>query len=134
MKKIEQELKYEKEEIQGVKESLTIMYRKDYIERKLLGIALWKKDKELLQSLSGVLDKYKDSENDLIFEAEVFYGNSENLEREIKELLDNLEGEKVNEELLRKMQELRMVKDKDREMKLLKEIQDLNKQKHEKEK
>ncbi len=134
LKKIEQELKYEKEEIQGVKESLTIMYRKDYIERKLLGIALWKKDKELLQSLSGVLDKYKDSENDLIFEAEVFYGNSENLEREIKELLDNLEGEKVNEELLRKMQELRMVKDKDREMKLLKEIQDLNKQKHEKEK
>ena len=134
LKKIEQELKYEKEEIQGVKESLTIMYRKDYIERKLLGIALWKKDKELLQSLSGVLDKYKDSENDLIFEAEVFYGNSENLEREIKELLDNLEGEKVNEELLRKMQELCMVKDKDREMKLLKEIQDLNKQKHEKEK
>jgi hypothetical protein len=81
-----------------------------------------------------VLEKYKDAENDLIFEAEVFYGDSEDIEKDIKELLVNLEEEKINEELSRKMQELRMVKDRDKEMKLLLEIQALNKQKHEKKK
>lgn len=134
LNKVEKELKYEKEEIKEVKEVLNTLRRKDYIERKLLGIALWKKDTELEKRLSSFLGKYKDLENDLIFEAEVFYGDSENLEKEIKELLVNLEKERINEELLRKMQELRANKDKDKEIKLLIEIQELNKQKHEKEK
>jgi len=134
LKKIEQEFRYEKEEIKDAEESLSTIYRKDYIERKLLGIALWKKDKELEKPLGGVLEKYKGSESDLIFEAEVFYGNSENLEKDIEELLTNLEEERINEELLRKMQELRIIKDKDKEMKLLAEIQELNKKKHEKKK
>ena len=133
-KKIEQELKYEKEEINEVVETKDALRRKDYIERKLLGIAFWKKDKGLEKLLDELLEKYKDSKDDLIFEAEVFYGNSENLEKDIKELLNNLEEERINEELLQKMQELRIVKDKDREMKLLEEIQKLNKQKHEKKK
>ena len=47
-------------------------------------------------------------------------------------MLENLEVENINEELLLKMQELRMIKNKDKEMKLLVEIQELNKQKHEK--
>jgi DNA primase len=134
LQKVERELKYEKEEIQEAQESLNTLSRKDYIERKLLGIAFWKKDKELERFLGELLEKYKDFKNDLIFEAEVFYGNSENLEKDIKELLSNLEEERINEELLRKMQELRIIKDKDKEMKLLEEIQDLNKQKHEKKK
>ena len=134
LQKIEKEFKYEKEEIKEAKEALSTLHRKDYIERKLLGIALWRKDKELEKLLPGLLEKYKDSENDLIFEAEVFYGDHENLEKEIRELLANLDKERINEELLRKMQELRSIKDKDRETKLLIEIQELNKQKHEKEK
>lgn len=134
LQKIEKEFKYEKEEIKEAKEALTTLHRKDYIERKLLGIALWKKDKELEKLLFGLLEKYKDSENDLIFEAEVFYGDNANLEKEIRELLSNLDKERINEELLRKMQELRSIKNKDEEMKLLAEIQELNKQKHEKEK
>src|SRR3989344_1211567 len=134
LKKITEELKYEKKEIEEAKESVNKLYRKDYIERKLLGIALWKRDKELEKFLDGVLEKYKDFKNDLIFEAEVFYGNSENLEKDIKDLVANLEEEKINEQLLRKMQELRIIKDKDRERELLAEIQDLNKQKHEKKK
>ena len=134
LKKIEQEQKYEKEEIHEAVETVNTLHRKDYIERKLLGIAFWKKDEELEKSFSEFSEKYKDSKNDLIFEAEVFYGSSENLEKDIKELLGNLEEERINEELLRKMKELRIIKDKDKEMKLLAEIQELNKQKHEKKK
>ncbi len=134
LKKIEQEFKNEKEEIREATETIKSLRRKDYIERKLLGIALWKKDKKLEKTLQKLLEKFKGLESDLIFEAEIFYGNSENLEKDIKELLDNLEGERIDEELLRKMQELRIIKDKDKEMKLLEEIQELNKQKHEKKK
>jgi len=132
--KVEQEQKYEKEEIKEATEAVNTLRRKDYIERKLLGIALWKKDKELEKFLNNLLEKYKDAKSDLIFEAEVFYENSENLEKDIKELLANLEGERINEELLRKMQELRIIRDKDKQMKLLAEIQELNRQKHEKKK
>ena len=156
LKKIEQEFKYGKKEIparnaspasnasrsdsgwhsdaggEEAERSWATLYRKDYIERKLLGIALWKGDKELLKLLGQAQEKYKDSTSDLIFEAEVFYGDSENLEKDIKEMLENLEVENINEELLLKMQELRMIKNKDKEMKLLVEIQELNKQKHEK--
>ena len=134
LKKIEQESKYEKEEIIDAKESLNALHRKDYIERKLLGIAFWKKDKKLEKTLHKLLEKHRDKESDLIFEAEVFYGNNENLEKDIAELLTNLEEERINEELLQKMQELRSVRDKDKEIKLLAEIQELNKQKHEKKK
>src|SRR3989344_6693429 len=43
LKKIEQELKYEKEEIKEATEALKTVYRKDYIERKLFGIILWQR-------------------------------------------------------------------------------------------
>ena len=80
------------------------------------------------------MEKYKDFREDLIFEAEVFYGSSENLEKDTGELLINLEEEKINEKLSRKMQELATAKDKEKERHLLEEIQELNKQKHEKNK
>ncbi|MFZ1019711.1 MAG: DNA primase [Minisyncoccia bacterium] len=138
LRKIEQELKYvptlSDNSVGGVGIPTESVGKKTYIERKLLGIALWKKNKELEKSLGQILEKYKDSGNDLIFEAEVFYGNSENLEKDIGELLANLEEEKINEELLRKMQELRITKNKDIEKELLLAIQNLNKQKHEKKK
>ncbi len=132
LKKIEQEFKYEKEEIREATEIQDKLYRRDYIERRLLGIALWKKDEKLQNILPEAMEKYKDSKEDLIFEAEVLYQGSDNLEKNIAEMLDNLEEEKINEELLQKMQELRNIKDKDREMKLLEEIQALNNRKHEK--
>ena len=132
LKKIEQELKYEKEEIEEAEESLAKMYRKDYIERRLAGIAFWKHDNELEKILGAVLEKYQEAKNDLIFEAEVFYQNNEDLSKEIDHLLGSLEIEKINEELLQKMQELHLIKDKAGEIKLLQEIQELNKKKHEK--
>ncbi len=132
LKKIEQELKYEKKEIIEVEGSLAKMYRKDYIERRLAGIAFWKQDSGLEGILGEILDKYKDVKNDLIFEAEIFYQNSQNLQKEIDNLLTNLETEKINEELLQKMRELCTNKDKIDEIRLLKEIQELNKKKHDK--
>jgi len=132
LKKIAQELEYEKKEIEEMEESIAKMYRKDYIERRLAGIAFWKHDSELEKVLGVVLEKYQEVKNDLIFEAEVFYQNNENLSKEIDRLLGSLEIEKINEELLQKMQELRIIKDKAGEIKLLQEIQELNKKKHEK--
>ena len=61
----------------------------------------------------------------------MFYQNNEDLSKEIDHLLKNWETEKINEKLLQKMQELRTVKDKADEIKLLEEIQELNKKKHE---
>ncbi len=131
--KVEEEFKSEKVELQKADEAIT-KDRRDFIERRLAGIVFWKKDVELEKSLAGILDKYKDRESDLIFEAELLYQDSENLEREIESLLANWEKEKINDELLRKIEQLRNTKDKQEEVRLLEEIQALNNKKHEKEK
>ncbi len=129
LKKIEQALKYEKEELDIKINNEAKMFRKDYIERKLLGIGLWKEDKKILDKLHLILEKYKDIKQDLIFEAEVFYEGNEDLERDVNEMLGSLEEEELNEELVKKMQELRQIKDKESEIKILKEINELNKKK-----
>ena len=51
LKNIEKESKYEKEEIKEADSVQNKLYRKDYIERKLLGIAFWKKDSKILEKL-----------------------------------------------------------------------------------
>jgi DNA primase len=145
LKKIEQELKYEKEEIKEAKDALKAMYRKDYIERKLLGIILWQRTlpepavetEELLKRLSSIegipeealIDKTKENTGDLIFEAEVFYGAGVNIERDVGEMLSNLEEEYLKEELSIKMRELHkaeQAKDTEKSAQILKECQILN--------
>lgn len=132
LKKVEQDFKYEQVESKNVAIAPEKIYRKDYIERRLLGIALWKKDEQLQKILAEAMAKYRGSQEDLIFEAEVLYQGSDNLEKDVAEMLDNLEEENINEELSRKMQELRLVKDSVKEKELLVEIQELNNKKHEK--
>ncbi len=137
LKKIEQEHKYEKEEIQKAGETLTNLYRKDYIERRLLGIALWQKSlpapaidfESIFEKLKVAYDKYENSQEDLIFEAEIFYENDDNLKRNITEMTLNLEEEKINEELGKKMLELRYATNEKTGQELLKEINELNKKK-----
>ncbi|OGI66969.1 DNA primase [Candidatus Nomurabacteria bacterium RIFCSPHIGHO2_01_FULL_41_91] len=147
LKKIEQEFRYEKEEIKEAGESLTKMYRKDYIERKLLGIALWQQSladvgrpelgrptsaidfKAIFEKLGEVYKKYEVVKQDLIFEAEVFYTNNEKLENSITEMFLNLEEENINEELSKKMLELRQTSNEEIGKKILKEINELNKKK-----
>ncbi len=137
LKKIEQELKYEKEEIKEAGQAQSKLYRKDYIERKLLGIALWQRtlptetvdSKMIFNKLGEVSKKYEDIKQDLIFEAEVFYANNENLEKSVREMFLNLEEENINEELSKKMLELRKEPDEQAGKRILREISELNKRK-----
>jgi DNA primase len=129
LKKIEQELKYEKEEIKEAGDTFHKLYRKDYIERKLLGIAFWQKDAKILEKLGDVAKKYENIKEDLIFEAEVFYANNENLEKSVAEMFDNLEEENINEELSKKMLELKQNTDQEKGRLILREINELNKKK-----
>ncbi|MEX2029083.1 MAG: hypothetical protein WD963_01225, partial [Candidatus Paceibacterota bacterium] len=119
--------------------------KKDYILRKLLGIILWQKTltekhldvdntlKEISEILNiteeKVLERAKNSPNDLIFEAEIFYGGDADIKRDIQELLSNLKEEYLKEELAQKMRELHKVEeagDAELATNLLKECQIIN--------
>jgi DNA primase len=132
------------------------MHRKDYIERKLLGIVLLgrsrnkmieetstveasidankilKKMSEILNTTEDkLLEKTKDRENDLIFEAEVFYNDGADIMKDTEEMLHNLEGEYLKEKLENKMMELHNAenaKDNKLSAQILKECQILNSQ------
>ena len=144
--KIEKEFRNEKEEIEKAKESENKVFRKDYIERRLLGIILWQKNldkkkievEKITQELAEILkikeiDLFKNNEDnkeDLIFEAEVFYGGDIDLKKDVLELLDNLKEEYLKEELFGKMQELNVLeikKDNKRSVEILQEINEINK-------
>ena len=127
LKKIEQELKYEKNEITQIKESSSFVFRKDYILRRLFGIILWQQiavkksinTEEILGELVEILNIEKekllesviDEKEDLIFEAEVFYEDVVRLPKETEELLSNLREESLKEQLSIKMQELHLVEE-----------------------
>ena len=81
--------------------------------------------------MGEVYDKYKDTKEDLIFEAEVLYAQNENLGHNIEEMFLNLEEENINEQLNKKMMELRQAKDEKIGQVILKEISELNKRKEE---
>lgn len=142
IKKIEQEIKNEKGEIElkGVPNAVS---RKEYIERKLLGIIAWQKTlKEqnidvdrVLEEFAGVLNiipeeilkKIEIHKEDLIFEAEVFYGGGADISKDVKEMMNNLQEEYLKEELDNKMRELHSVeKDPEKSAKILKECQILS--------
>lgn len=144
LKEIEKEQKYEKLEIATTLESSNNLHRKDYIERKLLGVIFWQKSlpkeaidtEKILSELSEILKKKveeilennKDNKEDLIFEAEVFYGNV-NFAKDTEELLSNLRIEYLKEELSHKMKELYLAeekKDKEKSTLLLREIGEIN--------
>ena len=146
LKKVEQELKFEKKGTEEIKKSENNLFRKDYIERRLLGIILWQQTlskqiidvQKILIEFAGILkidpaillEKSKDSKEDLIFEAEVFYGEDVKLEQDVKELLFNLQEEYLKEELFQKMQELHICeinKDNKKSVEILKEINEINK-------
>ena len=158
LKKVEQELKYENKIVEGGGGIAQAQkFRKDYIERRLLGIVAWQNTlssktvdvEHILKELSEVLhlsredllEKTKGDQEDLIFEAEVFYGGEASLEKDIAELTGNLREEYLKEELSRKMQELHTFENKkparttddvqsfgdtDGASKILKEINDIN--------
>jgi DNA primase len=135
LQKIESELKYEKDETYSARESAEKKLRKDPIERRLMGIAYWQAslseravDPELIfNKLSGVRAVYNEIKEDLIFEAEEFYLNSENLQKDVREMLSSIEEEYLNEEIVKKMIELRESKGEVEEIDILKKINEINK-------
>ena len=139
LKKIEQEFKYETEEIKEAGETLTKLYRKDRIERNLLGIALWQQTlpepvvdfKTIFEKLGDIGEKYKDTKEDLIFEAEVSHTDNDNLEKDVAEMFLNFEEENINEELNKKMSELKREPEGEKGKKILQEINELIKKKEE---
>ncbi len=137
LKKVEQELKFDKKVIEEMKESESKIFRKDYIERRLLGIAFWQKSltdpvvdyENIFKKLEKSLVKYENTKEDLVYEAEVFYTNNQNLLKDTEEMLIGFEEENLNEELAKKMRELGQVKDKEKEIQILNEINEINKKK-----
>ena len=145
LKKIEQELTHEKKEIAEVMAEESKVFRKDYIERKLLGIIFWQKTLpepqidvgEVTQNLAEIshttseelLKNETGNMGDLIFEAEVFYAGEADLKKDVAELLQNLREEYLKEALGRKMRELRIAEeaqDATRATEILKECQTIN--------
>ena len=137
LKKVQSELKSETEETKTAKENVEKKMRKDPIERRLLGIAFWQEgikdrtiDPELIfQKLHEVKEVYKNIKEDLIYEAEEFYLNSGNLQKDVNEMLLNIEEEYLNEELNKKMIELKSLKDEKGEMEILKKMDEIIKRK-----
>ena len=145
LKKVEKEFKFEKKEIEEAKKEGSKIFRKDYIERRLLGIILWQRTlkkgtlnvENLLKEITLILkieedrllEKVKNEKEDLIFEAEVFYGNNGDLEKDVLELLSNLKEEYLKEELANKIQELNnaeIEKNQEKSSGILKEINEIN--------
>lgn len=147
LKNIEVEYTSERNELEAAKEDTRKLFRKDYIERRLIGILLWQKSlveqkfdpSRVLQELSKIwekeeskiLEEFENSREDLIYEAEIFYGQGIDLKKEVVELLSNLREEYIKDTLGRKMRELRKAEesgDKDTSIKILSECQVLNNQ------
>lgn len=139
---LDQGLKNEKQEVENITEANREMFRKDYILRKLLGIAFWQEGVKnpvietdaLMQNIKEVLNanydhiiiKAKEKKEDYIFEAEVFYTNNDLLEKETTELFNNLKEEYLKEELVyttKKLAQIEESKDVDKISQVLKEYQ-----------
>jgi len=137
LKKVEEELKTEKKEIQEAEAVAGTLYRKDHIINRLLGIAFWQEgidnkaiDPELIfKELNIKKEDYKDRKEDLIFEAEVFYGADADVKRDVEELLRNLEEEHLKEALGVAMKDLHKAeekKDPEKSKIILTQISDIN--------
>lgn len=115
------------------------LLRKDSIERRLLGIAFWQESAKekiinpelIFQKLNKVKEVYKNIKEDLIYEAEQFYLDSGNLEKDVNEMILNIEEEYLNEELAQKMFDLKNLKDKTKEAEILNNINEITKRKEE---
>ena len=135
LKKVESELKSETEETKNAIENVEKRARKDSIERRLLGIAFWQEslqnkriDPEIIfEKLSEVKKSYENIKEDLVYEAEVFYSDNENLEKDVKEMLWNIEEEYLIEERFKKTTELQNLKNKKEEIEILKKINEIDK-------
>jgi DNA primase len=135
LKKVEFELKHETAETKVAKENVEKKIKKDPIERRLLGIAFWQEGVQnkiinpelIFKKLEKVRDKFLNIKEDLIYEAEEFYSDNQNLNKDVNEMLLNIEEEYLKEELTKNMIELQNLKGKEEEMEIFKKINEINK-------
>lgn len=133
-----------RKEIGDILERASGASRKDYIEDRLLGIILWQRGlAEGGKDMDTVLREYAeilgldpeqalaragDRREDLIFQAEVFYGSGADPSRDIAELLGNFREEYLREDLAKCMRELDDIQsDSARSAEIIKSIDDINK-------
>lgn len=145
LKKVEADLNSEKREMEASVIEENKIFRKDHIQQKLLGIILWQKAEKnpkidvdkLVEEMAGIceisperlISRQSEDREELIFEAEVFYQDDADLDKDVGELLGNLKEEYLKEELENKLRSLRRAEeDKDPKLssELLKECQDLS--------
>lgn len=148
LRKIASKGEMDSREIREIASKEEALRRKDFIERKLLGIVFWQESlnggqdqaTEILEKISAILDvpsqeiikKFEANKEDLIFEAEVFYKDAD-FKKDGEELLLNLKEESLKEMIGTKMRELHALEegqDKDKPAHILNEINDINKQIH----
>ncbi len=135
----------EKKAIETIQKEQLEVVKKDYILRRLLGLVFWQSGKnpegtdakKLItdiaeatnQSEAELLEKFTPIKEDLVYEAEVFYGAGADLKKDIVELVDNLKEESLKEVLAKKMHELYLAeesKDQQKVEEILKECQIIN--------
>lgn len=135
----------EKKTIETIQKEQLEVVKKDYILRRLLGLVFWQSGKDLEgvdikkilteiaeatnQTELELTDKFSLIKEDLIYEAEVFYGAGADLKKDIVELINNLKEESLKEELARKMRELYLAEEAKEQKKveeILKECQIIN--------
>lgn len=145
LSKIEKDSKYENKLINNIKEKESKIFRKDYILKRLLGIIFWQetlKEKtidiekilyEIVETTNtlkeSILNNYASNKEDLIFEAEVFYGKEADLKLEVVELLTNLKEEYLKEKLSEKMlllNKAEIEKNNTKSAEILNEINEIN--------
>lgn len=143
-KAIKEELKYDKKETEDAINNENKLFRKDYILRRLIGIIFWQQNKkeskidvdETIEKIANILniskekllDNFELNKEDLIYEAEVFYGEDD-FKKDAIEMLYNLEEEHLKEELAKKMRELYNAeeeKDENKSREILKDCQIIN--------
>ncbi len=124
-----------------------IKKRKNYIERRLYGIIFWQEgllekiidtvqlrvrlltfltDQYLVEKLRG----FEKEKEELVFEAEAYFGDKANLEKEIDELLSNFEEDVLKEKFAETMMSLNQAEsnqDDERQKELLMICQDIGK-------
>ena len=120
--------------------------RKSYIERRLFGVIFWQeklvephvdvtKLRATLVMIAGVkyihelLEEFTPLAEEMIFEAESYYGEKEALTRELTELIINFEEDVLREQFVKVMRELgeaEREKDKEKSEKLLATCQDIS--------
>jgi hypothetical protein len=136
---------HEKKTIETIEKEQLEIVKKDYILRRLLGLVFWQSAGKSVdldlgklitdiaeatnQTESELTDRFLPIKEDLIYEAEVFYGGGIDLKRDIVELINNLKEENLKEELARKMRELYLAeeaKDQEKVEEILKACQIIN--------